>query len=172
MKTSCGSFYVTKRAPLEYHQRGFWRTHATTEPMGRHSHVKCLRCGCSNPRANPDVRGLGLCTEHYRQLSAGTIGQDHDTRTKQHDIQDAKRLLDEISHPTESLRTVAHRTGLSKDVVRSIRIGQYRHLRSADWETLVDAVAQHRYTRPKPISTPAVRGTQLHLFDIEESTDG
>ncbi|AHI04383.1 hypothetical protein CFAL_11990 (plasmid) [Corynebacterium falsenii DSM 44353] len=134
--------------------------------------MKCLRCGCPNPRSQPDTRGLGLCAEHYRQLSAGTIGQDHDTRTKQHDIQDAKRLLDEISHPTESLRTVAHRTGLSKDVVRSIRIGQYRHLRSADWETLVDAVAQHRYTRPKPTSPPAVRGTQLHLFDIEGNTDG
>lgn len=134
--------------------------------------MKCLRCGCPNPRSQPDTRGLGLCAEHYRQLSEGTIGRDHDTRTKQHDIQDAKRLLDEISHPTESLRTVAHRTGLSKDVVRSIRIGQYRHLRSADWETLVDAVAQHRYTRPKPISAPAVRGTQLHLFDIEGNTDG
>lgn len=134
--------------------------------------MKCLRCGCPNPRSQPDTRGLGLCDEHYRQLSEGTIGRDHDTRTKQHDIQEAKRLLDEISHPEESLRSVAHRTGLSKDVVRSIRIGQYRHLRSADWETLVDAVAQHRYTRPKPISTPAVRGTQLHLFDIEESTDG
>lgn len=134
--------------------------------------MKCLRCGCPNPRSQPDTRGLGLCAEHYRQLSDGTIGHDHDTRTKQHDIQDAKRMLDEISHPTESLRTVAHRTGLSKDVVRSIRIGQYRHLRSADWETLVDAVAQHRYTRPKPTSPPAVRGTQLHLFDIEGNTDG
>ena len=73
--------------------------------------MKCLRCGCPNPRSQPDTRGLGLCAEHYRQLSDGTIGRDHDTRTKQHDIQDAKRLLDEISHPTEPY--VPSRTALA-----------------------------------------------------------
>ncbi len=133
--------------------------------------MKCLRCGCSNHRATPDTRGLGLCVEHYQQLYDGTIGQNHDTRTKQHDIRDAKRLLDEISHPAESLRAVAHRTGLSKDVVRSIRTGQYRHLRSADWETLQDAVAQYRYAKQTQAPTMIGRGTQLELFKTQEVID-
>ncbi|RAV34739.1 hypothetical protein [Corynebacterium heidelbergense] len=155
---------------------------------------RCLRCGCPNPQATPDILGLGLCTTHTHQLRAGTIGADYDPTVREHPIQEARALLDQIAAPGESLRSIGARIGVSKDVVRSIRLGRYQHLRSAAWENLLDAVADHLYatratqagqqlalydcpTRPKtsrkaPRSredAPAYAGVQLALFNPGEA---
>lgn len=108
---------------------------------------RCLRCGCPRPRSWPvDPYGLGLCDYHNAQLAEGTIGEGFNPRLRQHPIGLAAILLDEISSPHESLRQIARRTGLSKDVVHAIRRKKYRHIRSADWEILLDAVADYRFT--------------------------
>lgn len=107
---------------------------------------KCLRCGCPNPRTHPDTQGLGLCADHYRQLSDGTIGQTHNTRTHSHPHHDAIKLLNTIA-PTGSLRTAAKKTGLSKDTIRNIRQGNVTWVNSSVWERLQEAHARHNQPR-------------------------
>lgn len=106
---------------------------------------RCIRCGCPNERATPDPIGLALCHTHNTEFRTGTIGQDHNPRQKQHPIDDAHHILATISQPEEPLRAIAARTGLTKDTVDHIRNRTWKHVRSAVWETLLDAQADYIY---------------------------
>lgn len=107
---------------------------------------RCARCGCPNEKTHPDPLGLGLCTEHTQQFRNGTIGKNHNPRQKQHPTQQAHTILNTITTPNESLRTMATRTGLTKDAIHQIKHQKWTHVRSHVWETLQDAQADYTYT--------------------------
>lgn len=108
---------------------------------------RCLRCGCPHERENPDPNGLGLCHHHNQQLTTGTLGHHHNPRQKQHPAQQALTILNQISTPTESVRQIAARTGLTKDAVHQIRRKKWAHVRSDVWEKLQDAHADYLYNQ-------------------------
>lgn len=69
----------------------------------------------------------------------------HTGSRREHPIQHAQLLLQQIAQPGESLRSLSARTGIPKDTINNIIHGKYRVLRSEPWELLQEAVAQHIY---------------------------
>lgn len=143
--------------------------------------ARCLRVGCPNPRSDPDTRSLGLCDTHNQQVADGTIGADHDPLCREVPVEDAQALLDDIADPDESVRSVATRTGLSKDLVHHVRRGTWAHVRSKAWEQLQEVHADLMWRRgrtpqPQPQehplaaeTRPQAPGVQLALFDLSET---
>lgn len=64
---------------------------------------------------------------------------------REHPIEQAQMLLQQIARPNESLRSLSARTGIPKDTINNIIHGKYKVLRSEPWELLQEAVAQHIY---------------------------
>lgn len=118
---------------------------------------RCLRAGCPNPKADPDRVGLGLCEPHNRQLADGTIGTGHDPTSREVPVARAQELLADIAAPTESVRSVAARTGLSKDLVHHVRRGTWAHVRSKAWEQLQNVHADEMHARRTAPTTPKQR---------------
>lgn len=108
---------------------------------------KCLRVGCWYPREDPDLYGIGLCSTHYAQMFAGTIGADYDPSVKEFPIEQAAELIESERYPGEKDRPLARRLGISKDIVYRTSNRKWLVLRSATWEELAEAVARVRYER-------------------------
>nr|DAK57427.1 MAG TPA: Transcriptional regulator [Caudoviricetes sp.] len=110
---------------------------------------RCARCGCPNPRQQPDPLGLALCTTHNTQFRNGTIGQDHNPRQKQFPTTHAAAIIQTINHDhfngQASIRQLATHLGLPKDCVHNIQRQKWKHVRSKVWEQLLDAAAEHTY---------------------------
>lgn len=115
---------------------------------------RCARCGCPNPQQHPDPHGLALCATHNAQFTNGTIGKDHNPNQKQHTAGQALIILNTITTPNESLRTIATRTGLTKDAIHQIKHQKWTHVRSHVWETLQDAHADYTYTHNQQPNQP------------------
>lgn len=103
----------------------------------------CLRTGCAAPRSTPDPWALGLCDHHNSQFDAGVIGRSVDPRVREHPVEDAVAIVEEIRLPGETDRALQRRTGLGKDFLYYLRKGSYTSVRSAVWEQLLEAKAAH-----------------------------
>jgi hypothetical protein len=117
------------------------RTATIVEPLpGR-----CLRTGCHRPKRPGDE--LGLCRLHHAQLITGTIGHDYDPTSRETEISEAQALLEMVgdelfgADTTPSVRKLADRLDISKDLVHHTRRGTWTHIRSISWEALQDAAA-------------------------------
>ncbi|MGO1950212.1 MAG: hypothetical protein ACTH1D_11295 [Mycobacteriaceae bacterium] len=122
------------------------RTATTIEPApGR-----CLRCGCHRPHAPGDP--LGLCRLHHAQLLAGTIGHDFDPTSRETDVDEVQALLELIepelfdtTRRRPSVRRLADRLGISKDLVHHVRRASWNKVRSSNWIAVQDAVGNALY---------------------------
>ncbi|WP_293817661.1 hypothetical protein [uncultured Corynebacterium sp.] len=105
---------------------------------------RCQHNGCPNP-ADPHSRHqIGLCAYHDRRVTTG-YPPPPTTGWREHPIEQAQHLLQQIARPNDSLRSLSARTGIPKDTISNIIRGKYRVLRSEPWELLQDAVAEHIY---------------------------
>lgn len=140
---------------------------------------RCLRVGCPRPRSDPDPHGLGLCDEHNRQLVEGTIGQGMDPTVREVPVEQAQALLRQMRRDGETVRGLAKRAGLSKDLVWHVLRGTFTHVRSEAWEEIQEAHARLQFEwehpvwpnrRPLgPLAAEIVacgQGVQLPLFDV------
>lgn len=143
---------------------------------------RCLRVGCSAARAVPDRLGLGLCEQHSAQTIDRTIGADQDPTVREHPIADAREIITRIRRPGESIRGLARRIGMPKDVLWHVLRGSFAHIRSEAWEALQDAeadilfAATHQTPQesgpldPQDVETlTSGTGVQLALFDLSDA---
>lgn len=124
-----------------------WPIHPTNGPSTprRNRMPRCQHNGCPNP-ADPHSRHkIGLCTYHDHKVTTGYPPPPTTGSRREHPIEQAQHLLQQIARPGESLRSMSARTGIPKDTISNIIRGKYRVLRSEPWELLQDAVAGHIY---------------------------
>lgn len=139
---------------------------------------RCLRVGCPRPRSDPDRVGLGLCDEHNHQLAQGTIGEGMDPTVREHPVAQAQELVADMRREGESIRGLARRTGLSKDLLWHVTRGTFTHVRSEAWEEILEAHARLEFERRHPVwpnrrplgalaaeILSCGQGVQLALFD-------
>ncbi|MHA2787907.1 hypothetical protein ACXZ66_06865 [Corynebacterium sp. S7] len=114
---------------------------------------RCLRCGCHRPRLDPDPKGLGLCEEHYNQLSAGTIGQDHNPRSKERTVEEMEDYLLQAWEALGTIpkdRALARQIGVPKDTIHHIMGRTWPRFRTAAWIPFTDGVARLRFHHEHP----------------------
>lgn len=124
------------------------RTATTVESLpGR-----CLRCGCHRPQVPGEP--IGLCSFHRDQFTTGTIGRDFDPTSREIDVDEVQALLEliepELFDTTQrrpSVRRLADRLSISKDLVHHVRRASWKKVRSSNWIAVQDAVANVLFER-------------------------
>ncbi len=113
---------------------------------------RCARNGCHHDQqlGLPPNQQLGLCTHHHTQYLNGTLGHDHNPRTREQPTTTAATTIKAIINTTgctPTLRQIARLAGIAKDDVANILKHRYTNVRSSTFLQIEDSLAQLEYEK-------------------------